>query len=545
MNGVVFTAPGPGSWELESTHHQRPIARFGAAPEIMDAFAAGMAEGAARYGLMLDHMQPRVVNGFVYHQVVPFGADGTASPEQMQARVMTSVRAFEDRQWRADLARWDTVDRPAAVAAHRAIQQVDPAALSDEQLAGYLRRCFAHMRDMIGLHQRYTVASSAAVGDFLATTQEWTGASTAELAALLRGTTPVSTGFAADELDALAAAVRGSASAAAALAAPTPAGDTLEALEANPDVGPQARAYLDAVRFRSLGYDIGDATAGEMPELLVGAIRAAVDGASATPHDDTGTARVRARVPEQHRAAFDGLLEEARVVNRLRDERGAYSDGWATGLARRAVLEAGRRLHGTGRLAEPAHAIDADVDELVALLRGEPGPSAEEVAERVRWRTTHTVEDAPALLGDPPVPPPPLDVLPPPARRAARALMTLMTHMFAVPDGANSATVLRGTAVNDGVYEGTARLVDDAADFGRIRHGDVLVARTTSPYFNVVLPLLGAIVTDRGGQLCHAAIVAREYGIPGIVGTREATRRIPDGARVRVDGAAGEVRLLG
>jgi rifampicin phosphotransferase len=72
----------------------------------------------------------------------------------------------------------------------------------------------------------------------------------------------------------------------------------------------------------------------------------------------------------------------------------------------------------------------------------------------------------------------------------------------------------------------------------------VLVTRNTSPYFNVVLPLLGAIVTDRGGQLSHAAIVAREYGIPGVVGTREATSVIPDGAWVRVDGQTGEVRVL-
>jgi pyruvate,water dikinase len=56
--------------------------------------------------------------------------------------------------------------------------------------------------------------------------------------------------------------------------------------------------------------------------------------------------------------------------------------------------------------------------------------------------------------------------------------------------------------------------------------------------------LLGAIVTDNGGLLSHSAIVAREYGIPGVVGTREATERIADGARVRVDGAAGEVTVL-
>ncbi len=104
--------------------------------------------------------------------------------------------------------------------------------------------------------------------------------------------------------------------------------------------------------------------------------------------------------------------------------------------------------------------------------------------------------------------------------------------------------MVNGMSVNDGTYEGTARLVNAAADFGRIKQGDVLVTRNTSPYFNVVLPLLGAIVTDRGGQLSHAAIVAREYGIPGVVGTRDATSVIPDGARIRVDGSTGEVHVL-
>jgi pyruvate,water dikinase len=75
--------------------------------------------------------------------------------------------------------------------------------------------------------------------------------------------------------------------------------------------------------------------------------------------------------------------------------------------------------------------------------------------------------------------------------------------------------------------------------------GDVLVTESTSEAFNILLPLLGAIVTDAGGLLSHSAIVAREYGIPGVVGTREATDRIPDGARVRVDGTAGEVSVIG
>ena len=70
------------------------------------------------------------------------------------------------------------------------------------------------------------------------------------------------------------------------------------------------------------------------------------------------------------------------------------------------------------------------------------------------------------------------------------------------------------------------------------------VTESTTEAFNILLPLLGAIVTDSGGLLSHSAIVAREYGIPGVVGTREATERIADGTRVRVDGDAGEVTVL-
>ena len=95
------------------------------------------------------------------------------------------------------------------------------------------------------------------------------------------------------------------------------------------------------------------------------------------------------------------------------------------------------------------------------------------------------------------------------------------------------------------MYEGPARRVSGPAEFDRIVQGDVLVTESTTEAFNILLPLLGAIVTDSGGLLSHSAIVAREYGIPGVVGTREATDRIADGTRVRVDGDAGEVTVLG
>ena len=103
---------------------------------------------------------------------------------------------------------------------------------------------------------------------------------------------------------------------------------------------------------------------------------------------------------------------------------------------------------------------------------------------------------------------------------------------------------MRGSAASPGMAEGTARVVRGADDFRRVRPGDVLVAATTTPAWTPVFPSLGALVTETGGILSHAAIVAREYGLPAVVGADGATRLIRDGARVRVDGSAGTVHVL-
>jgi len=80
-------------------------------------------------------------------------------------------------------------------------------------------------------------------------------------------------------------------------------------------------------------------------------------------------------------------------------------------------------------------------------------------------------------------------------------------------------------------------------EFDAIEPGDVLVCSYTSPSWTIVFGTIGAVVTDEGGLLSHAAITAREYGIPCVVGTRIGTRVIPDGARITVDGSTGLVRL--
>jgi pyruvate,water dikinase len=229
---------------------------------------------------------------------------------------------------------------------------------------------------------------------------------------------------------------------------------------------------------------------------------------------------------------------------RLRDERGVFSDIWASGLTRRAALAAGQRLAAAGRIHEAEHFIDAGFDEMQGMLAGASEPSADELAARHADRTSRDAKSAPPVLGPPPPQPPDPSALPPSAARLMRAMGIIIEGMFAPSTEAHEEDMLRGLAASRGVYEGPARRVTGPQDFDRIVEGDVLVTEATTEAFNILLPLLGGLVTDSGGLLSHAAIVAREYGIPGVVGTREATDRIADGARVRVDGDAGTVTVL-
>jgi pyruvate,water dikinase len=324
-----------------------------------------------------------------------------------------------------------------------------------------------------------------------------------------------------------------------------PAQQCLDELKRTSGVGEPLQAYLDEIGYRLVtGYDIADKYALEMPEMLVRSIFGAADTADSGADFTRRRDALRAKVPEAYRSEFDRWLEEARFIYRLRDERGMYNDSWGSGLARRAVLEAGRRLHERGVLPDAALAINASHEELIGLLTGEKQPGVEELRRRQAWRDGKTLADAPPFLGPEPKGPPPVEWLPKKAQPNARAVDTVMREIFNVPTHKTPPRTVAGLPVHPGVYEGPARIVTGPQDFNRLQQGDVLVTRNTSPAFNVVLPILGAIVTDRGGQLSHAAIVAREYGIPAVVGTREATTMFADGARVRVNGDTGVVELV-
>jgi pyruvate,water dikinase len=311
---------------------------------------------------------------------------------------------------------------------------------------------------------------------------------------------------------------------------------------------------------RILGaYDVADRHTREHPDMIMKVIRASVTGEEMTRRAQAARAlaAIREKVAPAHHAEFDALLAEAQSVYRVRDERVFHGDTMASGIVRRAILAVGGRLVAEGRAKDPEDLVDATPDEIVALLERRPGPSADELAERARWRRETPMSVAPPNLGFEPSPPPPPEWLPPDAARLQRITSLILSLIFDVHKGGaegpakaghhersvrlQADQVLKGFAVSPGVYEGPVRLIRDVEELPLVQQGEVLVASSTGSTFNVVLPLIGAIVTERGGVLSHAAIVSREYGLPGIVGCVGATTKLKTGMRVRVDGDKGEV----
>jgi phosphoenolpyruvate synthase/pyruvate phosphate dikinase len=123
-------------------------------------------------------------------------------------------------------------------------------------------------------------------------------------------------------------------------------------------------------------------------------------------------------------------------------------------------------------------------------------------------------------------------------------VMGIKTDIFVAQSAdAHTGNILKGVAASAGLVTAPACVINGPEDFGLIRPGSVLVAGATTPAWTPLFAMASAVVTDIGGPLSHGSIVAREYGIPAVMGTGVATRRIQNGQTITVDGNAGLVTL--
>ncbi len=548
-----FVAPGPGVWMLDVTHCQRPRSRW--LNELMEqSYAAGFREGFARYGALLDTIEYRAIEGFPYIAVRPLGAppDAKGTPPKLifslllrlhpalRKRRARAEQVLIEKPWREDRRAFVEEVLPRFEERLGALGREPIEAFDDAGLVAHLARLLTLLKE--AMHDHFYRASSAMlpVGDFIVHARDWTGCAAPEAIELLRGSSPESVSAVTD-VDRVATSLRGDPSLLGDVEGGDDAAAILARLRSAPaPVGPAVEAWLARHGDRLVGgHDLTDRRAIEVPATLIATLRARLAGQS--PRAVADPSKLRERVPAAHRAEFDALLEEARSVYGLRDARMAI-DWWSLGLARRAFIEAGKRLVERGAIRALDHVFELSSGELESLLLGRPAVGAGELAERAAWRAEGSVTAAPQFIGGTPGKPPPSEWIPGAAGRIARAFDVYIGMLN--EDASTDPRSLQGVGASPGKYTGTARIVRTATDFDRVRPGDVLIAPITSPTYNVVLPLLGAIVTDRGGLLSHPAIISREYGIPAVVGARGATSEIREGSRVEVDGGSGLVRVL-
>ena len=233
---------------------------------------------------------------------------------------------------------------------------------------------------------------------------------------------------------------------------------------------------------------------------------------------------------------FEALLRAAQDATVLSEDHHFWIDCKVTYHTRRVCLEVGRRLVQQGALDRPDDVFHFTLGELAAL--GEPGAPTAHLRDLSAARQAYAARFAdakpPTILG---IPRPflPMDCA------VLRAFNKFSGNIFAPP---TEGTDLRGMPGSAGKITGPARVVRNLDDAQKLEPGEILVAPFTLPSWTPFFASAKAVVTNVGGMLCHAAVVAREYGIPAVVGTVRATETLRDGQLIEVDGDAGVVRLL-
>ena len=271
-----------------------------------------------------------------------------------------------------------------------------------------------------------------------------------------------------------------------------------------------------------------------------------VRGYLTTDYDyPTAIEAMRLDIEAASREILEGLIGAAReemlaanAVNLrmapLTPDHHFYIDQGANAHLRLVLLVVGRKLVKAGRLDQPDDVIFLRYNELRGLIG-----SADAIAAREIVAARRLERDAAERLH--------------PRDWVGTVTPSQMAFPYLVnwgyPDRfyqkqSDDERLITGLGASPGVLEGTARVVRTVDEFDEVCDGDILVCQMTNPAWVVLFTKIAGLVTDTGGTTSHPAVLAREFGIPAVIGTSVATIRIATGDRIRIDGTAGRVEIL-
>lgn len=307
-------------------------------------------------------------------------------------------------------------------------------------------------------------------------------------------------------------------------------------------------AHLSEFGHMTYNLDIANPVPADDPAPVLQALRHALRGRASDPFErqsrlttrrEAITRELLGRLDPARRAVAEKRLGSAQMWGPIREDAlAAMGLAWPT--MRRMLRELGRRLVDTEVLSDADDVFWLRLPEAASLAAtadssSAPTPPAtsapggaglrDEIAERKKVWRGQALATPPQYL---------------PESSLMKSLESMMPAM-----AGQQGPVLKGTTGSGGRVTGPARVLVDPHSFGDFQPGEVLVASITTPAYTPLFALAGGVVTDIGGVLSHGSIVAREYGIPAVLGTGNATHRIRTGDQITVDGVRGEVLLPG
>ena len=544
---VDFEIPGPGQWNLDRSHFP------GGTTPIMQSLLQQSIENAFReqwplHGIPAETMSVAFVNGFMYTRLRPLVlADRPSSkpPPTFLLKILTRIHPEFRRRTkaaeitlttspaRAVIQEWHQEIRPRLASVNLDFQDIDLSLLDNEGLGDHFNSVLTHLRSSMKEHFRLHGYDLGPLGMLLVESKRW-GLEGPEVLEALVGASP-STKAPLESLFKIKTLLEKD--------GVTP--ETLEDIKESPAASAELDSYLkNRGSVLYAGYDLDTPTLKESPEILLATILAATDSTSNSNKPLKIAAQLRERVPIDERLRFDEILHDAREAMDLRDDNGPITSEWPCGLLRLTMLEISKRLKSSAQLLEESHIFCLTATEITNLLTTDMGPTSEEISEREKNRIQQKLLDPPLTLG-PPETPPPTDALPAPLATTVSMVQVVINELGM--DGTQeteSNKHLMGIGIGEKTTTGIARVAENAEEaMSRLQPGEILVTRATSPAYNLVLTLVGGLITAEGGAMSHAAVLSRELEIPAVIGVAKAMTNIEDGDIVEIDSLKNSVTI--
>jgi pyruvate,water dikinase len=561
--------PPPGFWEKEMEHCPDPLSPL-FRTSVLPFHEKAIEEIMEEYSILIDGIQFRLIGGWLYTKVVPLGGkEGPPPPAWLLRIIMPLVIRFDPSMRKRvngliktiktdlpskNLERWYNEWKPNNIERISQFKLVEPQDISNEQLTQHLSKLLSFQAECSRTHARLTGADML-IADFVLTSKkiiEWEERKSLELLSglSLKTTEPTR------RMGELAQLAKNNSAVLELLNNITPV--TVEKLSSvDNEFAESFEKYMKEFGDRTLCWEINKETLEERPELVLKLIHDQVFNDYNFESEAAVLEKKREKtlneakdalsaLSSEMRKEFELALEKAERAYPVREDHEYYLHNAPLALLRKAFLEIGNRLVTQGLLNQADDIFFLELDE--AFLAFDDGlDKRDTVTHRKGELAWALANPGPLTYGGPPAQPPPLDGFPKEVKRVMEGMMWMIegntSATYLQQQGSTSSQTVTGLAASPGQYTGPVRIIMSEEEFYKLEPGDVLVCPTTQPPWSVLFPSVGALVTDGGGILSHPAIIAREYQVPAIVATRNATSILHDGQIVTVNGDTGKINF--